>query len=742
MQIYEKIIEEIKLIFFRIPPRKRVYPAFFLLFSLAYLPLWSGIMSLKNDALILSYSMYHFFSEQLQHGIIPWWHPNLHLGFPLHADPGFPFWTPITWIAALIGSSLYVYTGLMMAYLAIAGLGMIKLTKWLRFGFSAQLLISLAYVLSGFFVAHLQHPHYIFEAAFIPFCLLFLLRLIYTPTLRNALLLSVSLFFLVNSGYPSFPISAAYFFTLLTASLLLCDQAVRSRRHLRLLIPCFGVTLITVFFLCLPYLASVHELEPLYNRGGAQVREQAGSGGMTVLSLLSLLFPLSSALRPDFFGTNITWNNVYIGLLPLIFAISSLRRPAGQPLQLPFVIAGAGMLLLSMQGPLKTLFNRTVPLYNLVYSNGGYRIYFILALLLLAGWGLQQYISGKGRQLRAGGWSVPGQVTGRRERQMAERSPQEGVVSQNRQPHPVAGTPPQLGQDGGAFPHRIIWMLLILFGVVACFSVSYPLPHPGNLKEFIKNISLPNSFFFQSLIGIASLLLLLLFRRRKRVIVLLGCAELILAFLINLPFTGLGVTRTPGVRQQLDSIAVAVNRIPPDATLATISRQAGWNRFLHQPLLFYHSIGQIGRGSYPSSLHSYNTFIESGGAERINSEKVVFSSRSFTGSSPGPGFTNLEVNGGGFSFQAQIDEPADTLVVLQNMYPNWKYYVNGIEVQAGRMLGTFAGIPVTQGAVSVRGIYRPSAPVICFWVSIFAWTIVIFKLIKKSSSAKHVHRHR
>ena len=36
---------------------------------------------LKNDALTLSYPLFYFFSDQLRQGIIPWWHPNLHLGF-------------------------------------------------------------------------------------------------------------------------------------------------------------------------------------------------------------------------------------------------------------------------------------------------------------------------------------------------------------------------------------------------------------------------------------------------------------------------------------------------------------------------------------------------------------------------------------------------------------------------------------------------------------------------------------
>src|SRR5688572_21937965 len=123
--MYKKIIEAKK--------PAAIYIKFALLLSLAYFPMWSFIMSLKNDALTLSYPPFRFFSEQLAGGHIPWWHFDLHMGFPLHSDPGFPFWSPITWLWAIPPANLYTYTFLVYSYVLIGGIGVLKLAKWFRF---------------------------------------------------------------------------------------------------------------------------------------------------------------------------------------------------------------------------------------------------------------------------------------------------------------------------------------------------------------------------------------------------------------------------------------------------------------------------------------------------------------------------------------------------------------------------------------------------------------------------------
>src|SRR5690349_1197958 len=127
--MYRKILEKQYLIYIK----------FVLILSLAYLPLWSFLMSIKNDALTLSYPPFYFFSSQLAAGHIPWWHFNLHLGFPLHADPGFPFWSPITWLWSAFGSGVHSYTLLIFFYVLISGVGVIKLAKWMALSEPVQL---------------------------------------------------------------------------------------------------------------------------------------------------------------------------------------------------------------------------------------------------------------------------------------------------------------------------------------------------------------------------------------------------------------------------------------------------------------------------------------------------------------------------------------------------------------------------------------------------------------------------
>ena len=109
------------------------YLALTLILVIAYLPMLSFVMGIKNDALVVTYPIFYFFSSELGHGHIPWWHYNLHMGFPLHADPGTPFWNPIFWVFALLGKNIFVFTLLIWTHVFIATLGFFNLGKWFCF---------------------------------------------------------------------------------------------------------------------------------------------------------------------------------------------------------------------------------------------------------------------------------------------------------------------------------------------------------------------------------------------------------------------------------------------------------------------------------------------------------------------------------------------------------------------------------------------------------------------------------
>jgi hypothetical protein len=661
--MYKKIVELKKPIL--------VYIKFALILSIAYFPLWSFMMSIKNDALTLSYPPFYFFCQQLASGHMPWWHFNIHLGLPLHADPGFPFWSPITWLWALFGGGLHSYTLLIYFYVLIAGIGMIKLTKWFGFSEPVQLMLGITFSVSGFFSAHLQHPHYIFEAAFVPFVLLFFLQLLFQPNIRHSIYLAISIFFLVNSGYPSFTISALYFFTILLICFLIFK---RTELQVMNIFKALLISLIIAILLCLPAIYSVYQFYPFFNRSISPGENYLGSGGMTIRSLLSFLFPLASVSDPAFFGTDRAWSNIYIGILPLIFLIYALRYTTNQ-FKYPLIISGAFMLMASMQGNFKSLLNSILPFFNKMHSNGGLRIYFIVSALIISGMGAEHYLKYvKEKQFK-----------------------------------------------------KIVSVLIILFVI----SISIALIFMHNTSTWnidnIKNLPVTTAILIQSILGL--IIAAILKTYSKKIILITGICEIIIAFIINIPFTGLGTKSTAYVQNHIDSL-VKHNAHQKDNTIhydSATKRDA----FINDPVLFNNKIAISRPSTYPSGFSNYAAFIKKEGLEKLNLQQPVLSLKDFEDNHQQLELERITAYGDEISFTANSKHDNDTLVILQNFYPNWKYYIKDSKVQQYPALETFTGIKTNSGSFTIKGVYWPKEVVICFMISIFAWAGIFVVLIKK-----------
>ena len=665
-----------------------IYVKFALILSLAYFPLWSFIMSIKNDALTLSYPPFYFFCNQLAVGNIPWWHFNLHLGFPLHADPGFPFWSPITWLwGTLAGAGLYSYTLLIYSYIFISGIGMIRLAKWFGFGEPVQLMLGIAFSVSGFFSAHLQHPHYIFEAAFVPFVLLFFLKLLFQPDIRNSIYLAITVFFLVNSGYPSFTISAMYFFPILLGCILILPKRGPAQRlQIKKILPVLTLSILLSVLLCLPTIYSVYQFYPFFNRSTALGDNYISSGGMTLRSLLSILFPLASVSDPVFFGTDRAWSNIYIGILPLLFIIYGLRN-ASNSLKYPLIISGLFMLLASMQGNIKNLFSSILPFYNRMHSTGGLRIYFIVSALILSGMGAEHFF----RYLKEKQFKITANV---------------------------------------------LIALFIITGVIAVLSARGV--HMNWSTDAIKNLPAGTAILFQCVFGLIVTSALVLSIHSKKSILAIGFAEMIIAFLINIPFTGLGTHSTKYVQNHIDSLVKTT--IAKHDNILLYDKNKISDPFIKDPVLFTDKIGITQPSTYPSGFTNYFSFVEKEGLEKLNLQQPVVSTKDFPQRTSPLEIKNFAIEGDQLSFTGISGYNNDTLVIFQNYYPNWKYYIDGSPEKPGIALGTFTAIKVNKGSFSVKGVYWPEEVVICFAISIFAWLGIFVVLVQKRKTV-NVYRY-
>ncbi len=625
-------------------------------------------MSIKNDALSVSYPVFYFFSNELQNGNLPWWHYNMNMGFPLHADPGTPFWNPLWWMFALVGKNIYIYTLFIYLHILIAATGMFKLSKWLKLSDNVSTVLGVVYVCSGFYVSHLQHPNNLLEAAYLPFILMFFLQTLLKPTTRSAVLLSISIFFFVNSGYPAFPMSLGYFLLPLAAIVIIRDKNLRTNQHLKSLTRFFNLSFVIAIGLSLPYLVSIFENLESFNRFVPldTFRKSIENGGMTSTSVLSVLFPLPSITNTTLFPTSITWNNIYIGTIAFAFFIYSLLH-VKHYLKLPLLIAGILMLLLSHQGILKEYLFFRLPLFNMIRSNGELRIYFVLVSALITGLALEQ-LSGPIIRIKL---------------------------------------------------KRILIILGMLYLISIIISGFFMNAGEFNMSyHFLKEP--PDSFtiLVQSVFGLLIIGLALKFINNKQRLSAVIVADIILMFWVGLPYTGLGLSNTASAQKTIDKTIAQVRAFPESYSLREISDTSDMPKFISTKVLFSPFPGYYPLSTYPSSFRHYMHFRNYGYLDQIKSRPCVFSIKEKSIA------THLNFTGNEISFTLQSSQ-YDTIVITQNFQKNWTAFIDDKETEIGKFRNTLMSLQTQPGTHSIVIKYSPEKILYAF----YAWLVIVIAII-------------
>ena len=301
-----------------------------------------------------------FIADCLQNGEWPVWNPYQQMGYPVHADLQGPAWYPeALLLGGTIGQSIYVLQSLVIVYLLVAGMGMYRLAKQFCGSHSAALAVGVAYMLSGFFTAHVMHQYSFISGAWWPWMFAAFLRLLDKPSWRPALEAAVFQFLLLTGGNHTFTIIGFYLMLALIA--VRCVQFLRAgdrRAALRL----FGHLLL---FACATLIMACGVLHawwysaPFIERVGGMEYAMAAQSPFTWKATLSFLIPWATTGGPEITGTNITMANAHMGLLMLVLVpLAFLRkRTATENVLLVF---GALCLLAS--------FGDALPVHRWLYS--------------------------------------------------------------------------------------------------------------------------------------------------------------------------------------------------------------------------------------------------------------------------------------------------------------------------------------------------------------------------------------
>ncbi|MDQ6757660.1 MAG: hypothetical protein M3004_12075, partial [Bacteroidota bacterium] len=332
-------------------------------------------------------------SESIHAGYLPLWNPYINFGIPQYGDMSSGYWSPITWIiATTAGYNAYTFTLEVLLYIFIGGVGMYKLMSCWNVKNKVRFIAAIAFMCCGYNVGHLQHFNWISGAAFLPLCLWSYLVLYKKILIKNVLQSSIIFYLFISSAHPGLIIGAFYFFIALTGFLFLKNnvQLEFYERIKRFAVSNFTL-IIVILLLSAGLIMGYSDILPHFSRGGRVAPEETLRGPTTEQSWLSILFPLSITKNSSFFATDISMRNIYFSLTLLLFFLLSIfsKKNTWQKFLL---ITGIAFLLLSSGGIFKAFAYKFIPLIGYVRLNGEFVIFSLLCFIIIAGIELNRFI--------------------------------------------------------------------------------------------------------------------------------------------------------------------------------------------------------------------------------------------------------------------------------------------------------------------------------------------------------------
>ena len=163
-------------------------------------PELAGDVAQQYDLIQQFYPWADYFKRSVWEGRLPLWNPYNYLGTPFFANPQTALLFPLTWLHLLLPLR-YSFSLILLVKLTVCLLGMYYWLRSLRLKPEASLLGAMIFSLSMNTASSLAYPYSNVTILF-PWALLFLKRLLESPTRRNFSCLTIALVLIVFAGQP------------------------------------------------------------------------------------------------------------------------------------------------------------------------------------------------------------------------------------------------------------------------------------------------------------------------------------------------------------------------------------------------------------------------------------------------------------------------------------------------------------------------------------------------------------
>ncbi|HEU4470625.1 MAG TPA: hypothetical protein VFR58_06065 [Flavisolibacter sp.] len=636
---------------------------------LNYWPLSLRMFSLKNDALIYFLPYRYHVSEAIQHGHFPFWSPYLYTGLPLHADIQSGVWNPVVMFISLFTSyNMTVLEWELLLYVFIGGAGFFRLCGYFDFDKKISLLLAASYMASGFMIDSSAFIPWITSAGWLPFVFLYFLRVLEQSHWRNLLLLGISTALLFLSGYMSFFIITAYILLII----FLVHTAVMLKRgdRARAFSVCLqmGAAAIICLIICSPALVSYIGFFPYYQRGAGVELHRAQSNPFSLVNLVSFLFPPASYQLHT--GNDISSRNAFAGLFPLLLAVYACRFRLTRVQKIIVIITLSCFLFsLGSATPVRAFFYHAFPLMDTFRHPGTVRLYTIIGLLLMAGFGYKN-------------------LQGERDKRSFRN----------------------LTRAAGLLILVTVLYFVVFTPALSHLGKSFSQLRPDSkaIKRFLDSSTFEGWMVISGFVQLTFLALPV--RKRLTILIPAGLLNLVVFSALCMPFTMVSQYRTeqadryvhshpPGFPANLAWERVADPRVKQD-----------WNSLGYEA--FYSKrISIQDQLNNPTINKAYEAMLADTGLRRsISGNRFAYLS----------GKGNIALAGFGpnaFRFRVSASSAVD-LHLTQQYHHHWKAFIDDQPAVISKDALAFMKISVPAGSHTIRFVYHPSAIVVLSFVSL------------------------
>lgn len=384
-----------------IPRNTKDYLFLLLVAVIAYWPVSFMLLSLKNDAVNYFLAMRYNVSEAIQYNYFPSWSPYINMGYPLHADMQCGVWNPLVIIMSIIRKYdiywLHIET---MITIFLSGLSMYHLLWHFQLNRKVILMASCAYMLSGYVTDAGQFLNWLYAAAILPFAILSAIRCFADYKLKNAFLLGLSHALMLLCAYPADFILLSYILFLFVIFSFIREikkdnlPVAFSKIGRQVLVASISFTVI-----CLPAIVSYIPFINSIPRGSGVDIKTALTNSLAPASLISFITPWATQKGEIFQATDPLIRNCYIGIVLFIFLISYFIQKRSRSFSEKFFIGiFIFFLLFSLGriGGLRLLSYKLLPLMDTFRHPANAKLFFIFSGQILASFALESYFKEEG----------------------------------------------------------------------------------------------------------------------------------------------------------------------------------------------------------------------------------------------------------------------------------------------------------------------------------------------------------